>query len=315
MKPFIQIPCYNEAGTLHITLKELPREVEGFDEVKWLIIDDGSTDNTAEVAKVNGVDHIVRFIKNQGLARAFIAGLNACIKLGADVIINIDADNQYNAADIPKIVEPILEGEADFVIGTRPIDTITHFSLFKKILQKIGSWVVRVVSRTDIPDASSGFRAITRKAAMQLNVFNYYTYTLETIIQAGQKNMAIVSVPVRVNEDLRPSRLVKSIPSYLRNSIVTIMRIIVVYKPFQFFISVGLILFSIGFIIGSRFIFYYITGNGAGHIQSLILASILLGIGFQIMLVAFVADLMAVNRKLMEDMQYRIREIENKIEE
>lgn len=311
MKLIIQIPCYNEADTLPITLKALPRSMKGFDSVEWLIINDGSTDNTVEVAKANGVDHIVSFTKNQGLARAFIAGLDACIKLGADVIVNTDADNQYNSADIPLLLEPILNGKAEIVVGERPISEIRHFSLVKKLLQKLGSLVVRLTSKTSIPDAPSGFRAISREAAMRLNVFNDYTYTLEMIIQAGQKNMAIVSVPIRTNENLRPSRLVTSIPRYIKRSIVTIVRIFVVYKPFRFFMTIGLLLITSGLLISLRFLYYFLTTGGEGHVQSLILASILLGIGFQTVLVAFLADLQAVNRRLMEDIQYRVRAMDS----
>jgi glycosyltransferase involved in cell wall biosynthesis len=311
MKLIIQIPCYNEADTLPVTLKALPRSMEGFDNVEWLIINDGSTDNTVETAKANGVDHIVSFTKNQGLAKAFIAGLDACIKLGADVIVNTDADNQYSAADIPLLVEPVLSGKAEVVVGERPINDIKHFSPIKKFLQKLGSLVVRLTSRTDIPDAPSGFRAISRDAALRINVFNDYTYTLETIIQAGQKNMAITSVPVRTNENLRPSRLVKSIPGYLKSSMVTIIRIFVVYKPFRFFMTIGLLLFISGLLISLRFLYYFLTAGGEGHVQSLILASILLGIGFQTVLVAFLADLQAVNRRLMEDIQYRVRTMDS----
>jgi glycosyltransferase involved in cell wall biosynthesis len=312
MKLIIQIPCFNEAETLAIALGELPRTLPGFDKIEWLIIDDGSKDATVEVAKANGVDHIISFSKNQGLARGFLAGLDACLKLGADVIVNTDADNQYNAHDIPLLVNPILDKKADMVIGARPIAEIDHFPFVKKQLQKLGSWVVRLASKTDIPDAPSGFRAISRDAAMRLNVFNDFTYTLETIIQAGQKNMAIMSVPVRVNEDLRPSRLVKSIPNYLRKSAITIVRIFVVYKPFRFFISLGLVSFSIGLLIGLRFLYYYLfTHDATGHIQSLILASILLGMGFQAFALAFLADLLAVNRRLMEDVQYRMRTTES----
>ena len=224
MKLIIQIPCFNEAGTLAIALRELPRTVDGFDIVEWLIIDDGCTDNTVEVAKANGVNHVVSFTKNQGLARGFMAGLEASLKLGADVIINTDADNQYNAGNIPDLVAPILQKKADIVVGARPISDIEHFSPVKKLLQGFGSWVVRVVSGTSIDDAPSGFRAMTRDAALRLNVFNSYTYTLETIIQAGQKNMSIVAVPIQVNGDLRPSRLLKSIPSYIKKSISTIVR-------------------------------------------------------------------------------------------
>jgi glycosyltransferase involved in cell wall biosynthesis len=312
MKLIIQIPCYNEAETLAITLGDLPRTVPGFNNVEWLIINDGSTDNTVEVARMNGIDHIVTFSKNQGLARAFMAGLDACLKLGADVIVTTDADNQYNAQDIPLLVRPILDKRADMVVGARPISEIKHFRFMKKQLQRLGSWVVRLASKTNIPDAPSGFRAMSREAALRLNVFNDYTYTLETIIQAGQKNMAIVSVPVRVNEDLRPSRLVKNIPSYVQKSIITIIRIFVVYKPFRFFMAFGLLLFFSGFVIGLRFLYYFFRDGGAGHIQSLIFASILLGIGFQTMLVAFLADLLAVNRRLMEDVQFRLRKSENR---
>ncbi len=307
MKLIIQIPCLNEADSLATTLRELPRSVRGFDSVEWLVINDGSTDDTEAVARAHGVDHVISFHKNQGLARGFMAGLERSIKLGADVIVNTDADNQYNAADIPLLVEPILSGRADAVIGVRPIDTIQHFSLPKKALQKLGSWVVSIMSRTTIPDATSGFRAMSREAALRLNMFNEYTYTLEMIIQAGQKNITFTTVPVRVNADMRPSRLVKSIPFYIKKSIITIIRVAVIYRPFRFFMSIGFLLFSVGFLIGVRFLYYFSIGGSAGHIQSLILASILLGVGFQTILVAFLADLLSVNRRLMEDVQYRVR--------
>ena len=308
MKLIIQIPCYNEAETLGITLAELPRSLPGFDQVEWLVINDGSQDATVEVARQNGVDHVVSFSKNQGLARAFMAGLDVGLKLGADVIVNTDADNQYNADDIPLLVQPILDGKADVVIGARPISEIEHFPLVKKVLQKLGSLVVRLASKTEIPDAPSGFRAMSRDAAMRLNVFSDFSYTMETIIQAGQKNMSIMSVPIRVNKDLRPSRLVKSIPNYLRKSAMTIVRIFVVYKPFRFFMALGMVSFSAGFLIGLRYLYFYLfTLDAAGHIQSLILASILLGMGFQAFALAFIADLLAVNRRLMEDVQYRLR--------
>ena len=310
MKLIIQIPCYNEAETLPVALKELPKKVEGFDKVEWLIINDGSTDNTVEVAQKNGVDHVISFKKNRGLAEVFKAGLDACIHLGADVIVNTDADNQYDARDIPKLLQPILEGKADIVIGARPISQIQHFSLIKKILQKFGSYVVRNVSKTDIPDAPSGFRALTRDAAMKLNVFNNYTYTLETIIQAGRKNMAITWVDINVNEDLRLSRLVKSILSYIQKSLITIVRIFMIYEPFTFFMRIGLITFITGLLIGLRYIYYMFTGDGSGHVQSLILSSILLVMGFQTMITAFIADLLSANRKLLEDIQYRIKKKE-----
>lgn len=305
MKLIIQIPCFNEAGTLAIALNALPRDVAGFERVEWLIIDDGSTDETVKVARENGVDHIIRHTRNQGLARGFMSGLEACLRLGADVIVNTDADNQYQAEDIPALTAPILDKSADIVVGARPIETIEHFSPIKKALQKLGSWVVRIASKTDIPDAPSGFRAMSRAAAQRLMVFNDYTYTLETIIQAGQKNMAITSVPIRVNEDLRPSRLVKSIPSYIKRSIITIIRIFIIYRPFRFFAAIGSVLFGLGALLGLRFVSFYLQGNGDGHVQSLILASTLLVMGFQTFMVAFLADLLAANRKLIEEVRVR----------
>ena len=310
MKLIIQIPCFNEQDSLPVTLSHLPREVEGFDQVEWLIIDDGSSDATVEVARANGVDHVVSLPRNQGLAVAFMAGIDASLANGADVIVNTDADNQYDASGIPMLTAPILEQQADIVVGTRPISQTAHFSPIKKLLQKLGSWVVRKASGSTVEDAPSGFRAFSREAALRLNVFSSYTYTLETIIQAGQKNMAIQSVPIATNADLRPSRLLKSIGSYVRRSMATIIRMFVVYKPFQFFIGLGALLFLTGFLIGLRFIYLLIIGDGDGHIQSLILASVLLGIGFQTILVAFIADLLAVNRRLLEELQYRSRRID-----
>jgi glycosyltransferase involved in cell wall biosynthesis len=306
LKLIIQVPCFNEEQTLAVALAELPREISGFDRVEWLVVDDGSRDGTVRVARENGVDHIVRHTRNQGLARAFMTGLDAALRLGADVIVNTDADNQYCAADIPALVRPIIEGRADLVVGARPIAVIEHFSPVKKLLQHLGSWVVRAASQTDVADAPSGFRAISREAAQKMMVFSDYTYTLETLIQAGHKNMAVVSVPVRVNEDLRPSRLVRSTLSYVRRSIVTILRILVIYRPFRFFGWIGTVLFGAGFLVGARFLWLAVTsGHGTGHIQSLILAAILLGMGFQTWLIAFIADLLAANRKLMEDVRYK----------
>lgn len=311
LKLIVQIPCYNEAETIGVTLKALPRQVDGFDEVEWLIIDDGCVDDTVKIAKSHGVDHVVSFIRNRGLAKGFIAGLDACVKLGADVIVNTDADNQYSAEDIAVIARPVLAGDADMVIGARPIDAIEHFSPVKKMLQKFGSRVVRLVSGINVPDAPSGFRAISRDAAMRLNVFNEHTYTLETIIQAGQKNMAVKSEPIHVNGYLRPSRLIKSIPQYIKRATDTLVRIFVVYKPFRFFFTIGVISLALGVLIGARFVYYvYIVQDGTSRVQSLILASILLGFGFQTILVAFLADLMSVNRKLLEDVQYRLKKIE-----
>ena len=305
MKLIIQIPCYNEAETLGLTLDALPRQVPGFEHVEWLIIDDGSQDQTVQVAQRCGVDHIVRHSRNLGLARAFSSGLSACLRQGADVIVNTDADNQYDARDIPALTAPVLAGEAELVIGSRPIEQIAHFSPLKKRLQRLGSLIVRLASGTQVDDATSGFRAISRTAAQRLIVFNNYTYTLETIVQAGHRQMAIATVPVRVNPDLRPSRLLRSIPSYVWRSMVTIVRIFVIYRPFRFFASIGALLFGLGFLIGLRFLGFYLSGSGSGHVQSLILAAVLLGMGFQTLLVAFLADLLAANRKLLEDIRFR----------
>ena len=305
MKLIIQIPCFNEAKTLPVALAALPREVPGFDCVEWLVIDDGSDDGTALVAKANGVDHVICHAGNKGLAKAFVTGLDACLRLGADVIVNTDADNQYNADDIPELTRPILEHRTEIVIGARPIADIGHFSPLKKLLQKLGSWVVRVASKTDIPDAPSGFRAISRAAAQRLMVFGEYTYTLETILQAGQGKIAVTSVQVRVNEDLRPSRLVRSIPSYIRQSLMTIIRIFIIYRPFLFFGTIGSFLFGTGFLIGLRFLWKLFNGDGQGHIQSLILASCLISMGFVTFLMAFLADLLAANRKLLEDIRIK----------
>ena len=312
-KLIIQIPCYNEEGTLAATLAELPRQIPGIDAIEWLVIDDGCTDRTVEVALKHGVDHVVRIPRNKGLANAFTSGIQACIAAGADIIVNTDADNQYCAADIPLLVAPILNGNAEIVIGARPIDKIEHFSAIKKMLQKFGSWIVRITSNTDILDAPSGFRAISRNAAMQLRVFNQYTYTLETIIQAGLKGMVIVSVPIRTNGDLRPSRLVKSITSYVRRSIFTILRIFMTYKPLRCFAIPGFISFAIGFLIGLRFLYYYWTGGGSGHVQSLMLAVLLLGTGFFLTVAGLMADLVSVNRRLLEKIDWRVQKIEEKL--
>ena len=309
-KVIIQIPCYNEEATLGITLADLPRHITGTSCVEWLVIDDGSTDKTVEVARSLGVDYIVKLSKNQGLAKAFMAGIEACLIAGADIIVNTDADNQYCADDIPKLIEPILTGRAEIVIGTRPIGKIKHFSLTKKILQKLGSWVVRLASNTDIPDAPSGFRAISKEAAMQLNVFNEYTYTLETIIQAGQKGIAITSVPIRTNKYLRPSRLVKSITAYVQRSLFTILRIFMTYQPLRFFTILGSIPFTVGFMLGIRWLLLFFSGTTRTRIPSLILAAILIIIGVQLWLFGLVADLMAVNRKMLEEIQLRMRRAE-----
>lgn len=306
MKLIIQIPCFNEEDNIGITIADLPRYVDGFDCVEWLIIDDGSTDKTQEAAKACGIDHIIAFSKNQGLARAFKAGIEKCLELGADVIVNLDADNQYEAADIPKITRPILDGTADFVIGERPIKDTSHFSITKKILQRLGSWVVRKVSTTNVPDAPSGFRALSRECALRINIYSNYTYTLETIIQAGRNNMAITSVPIRTNPETRPSRLFSSTFIYIIKSVATMIRIFAVYQPFRFFMIVSMLFLTLGLILGLRFLYFYFSGNGDGFIQSVILSGVLLGIGFQILLMAFSADLMSVNRRLLEEIRVHL---------
>lgn len=310
MKLIIQIPCLNEAETLAIALAELPKEVAGFDAVEWLIIDDGSTDDTAEIARRNGVHHVVRHPVNRGLAVGFMSGLEACLRLGADVIVNTDADNQYCGADIPKLTAPVLANEADIVIGSRPIDETEHFSWVKKKLQRLGSWAVRVASKTDVVDAPSGFRALSREAALRLNVFSAYTYTLETIIQAGQSNLRILSVPIRTNGDLRPSRLVKSITSYVQRSLVTILRVFVIYRPLALFSYVGTGFTLIGLIAGIRFLYYYLTSGGGGHIQSVVLASLCVTLGMLLFMMGLIGDLIATNRKLLERINLRLRRFE-----
>jgi glycosyltransferase involved in cell wall biosynthesis len=309
-KLIIQIPCYNEAETLGVTLSALPRQVAGIDRVEWLVVNDGSVDATVDVARQYGVDHIVSFPHNQGLAKAFMAGIEASLRNGADIIVNTDADNQYSADDIPKLVEPILSGRAEIVIGARPISEIEHFSATKKLLQKLGSRVVRMASNTSVEDAPSGFRAISRNAALRLNVFNEYTYTLETIIQAGQNGLAITSVPVRTNGYLRPSRLIKGIPSYIQRSLFTILRIFMTYKPMRFFMIVGSFPFAIGFLLGVRWVALYLGGTPRAHVPSLILTAILILIGVQLWIFGLVADLLAVNRKVLEEIQLRVRRLE-----
>lgn len=310
-KLIIQIPCYNEERTLGITLSALPRQLPGIDCVEWLIINDGSRDRTLEVAKEFGVDHIVSFPTNQGLARGFMAGLEACLRAGADIIVNTDADNQYCAEDIPLLIQPILLGQAEMVVGARPIWETQHFSVFKKLLQNLGSSMVRLASSTDIPDAPSGFRAFSRSAAMQLNVFSRYTYTLETIIQAGQKGIAIASVPIRTNPNLRKSRLVKSIPSYVFRSATTILRIFMLYKPLRFFTALGSLPLSLGTLIGLRWLFlFFFVDPTRSRTPSLILAAILILIGFQLWMFGLIADLMAANRRLLEENRLRLRRIE-----
>ena len=310
MKLIIQIPCLNEAETLEIALNDLPRHIDGIDEIEYLIINDGSRDNTVEVARKWGVHHIVSFPQNKGLARGFMAGLDAALRQGADIIVNTDADNQYCGEDIGKLIRPILDGEAEVVIGARPIDSTEHFSPLKKKLQHLGSFVVRKASRTDIPDAPSGFRAFSREAAMHMNVVNEYTYTLETIVQAGRNKMAITSVPIRTNPELRSSRLFKSMAGYIKRSMLTILRAFMMYRPLFFFTCVGAVPLLIGLGIGVRFLCFYFTVGGSGHVQSLILACTLMIMGFMTFIIGLQADVIAANRKILEDVQYHLRRLE-----
>lgn len=310
MKLIIQIPCYNEAETLTITLDDLPKAIDGIDEIEYLIINDGSVDNTVEVAKKWGVHHIVNFNGNKGLAKGFMAGLDACLRYGADIIVNTDADNQYCGEDIAKLIQPILDKKADMVIGERPIDDTEDFSWLKKKLQHLGSWVVRKASKTDIPDAPSGFRAFSRDAAMRINVVNDYTYTLETIVQAGRNHMNVVSVPIRTNRELRKSRLFHSMFGYIKKSMLTIFRALLMYKPLQCFTLVAIVPFVIGFGIGIRFLVYFFNGHGNGHTQSLVLACTLLIMGFVTFMIGMLADIISANRKILEDTQYHIRKME-----
>lgn len=310
MKLIIQIPCYNEAETLEIALNDLPRHIDGIDEIEYLIINDGSKDNTVEVAKNWGVNYVVNFKQNKGLAKGFMAGLDACLRNGADIIVNTDADNQYVGEDIEKLVRPILEGKADMVIGERPIDQTEHFSPLKKKLQHFGSWVVRKASKTDIPDAPSGFRAYSREAALRMNVVNEYTYTLETIVQAGRNKIPLTSVPIRTNGELRPSRLFNSMFGYVKKSMLTIVRAFLMYRPLMFFTVIGSILGLIGAGLGVRFLVFYFAGAGAGHIQSLILASMMIILGVMTIIVGLQGDIIAANRKLLEDIQYHVRRLD-----
>lgn len=314
MKLIIQIPCYNEEQTLPMTVKSMPCTFEGVDKVEILVIDDGSTDRTAEVAKELGVDHVLSFKKNRGLARAFSAGLDMALKLGADIIVNTDGDNQYKCEDISKLIKPILKRKADIVIGSRDIANIEHFSNNKKLLQKLGSWVVRRFSGTTIRDATSGFRAYTKESALRLNIISPYTYTLESIIQAGKKDLKIVDVHISTNDPLRPSRLISSIPDYLKKSGVTIIRIYTMFQPLKVFLYVGFPLFLLGSFGVLRFLYFYFTGNGGGHIQSLVLSGVLIVLGFILLMIGLVADIISFNRKLIEDILYRVKKTELQLE-
>lgn len=315
MKLVIQIPCYNEAATLPMALRDLPRTVPGFDEIEIIVVDDGSSDDTVRVAREHGVQHVCGLNEHRGLARAFTAGLDAALRVGADVIVNTDADNQYDARDLPALVRPILEQRADIVVGDRGITQVKHFSATKRALQQLGSWVVAQFSGLAVPDAASGFRAFSREAALRLIVVSDYSYTLETLIQAGTRQLRVSYVPVRTRAEVRPSRLIKSIPEYLAQSALTIIRAYAMYRPMRIFLISGSILILIGAVPALRFIYFYLGGSGAGHVQSLIFAAVFLIVGFQVLLIGLLADLIGLNRKLLEDLLYRIKKLETEREE
>jgi len=306
-KVIIQIPCYNEAATLPGTLRDLPRSLPGVDVVEWLVVDDGSQDGTAEVARAHGVSHVVKFDRNRGLAAAFTAGLEASVRAGADIIVNTDADNQYRATDIAALVTPIVEKKAELVIGDRRVGSLPNFSWLKRRLQVMGSWVLGRAAELETPDATSGFRALSRDAALRTLVLSNYSYTLETLIQAGARRASVMFVPIGINPQTRPSRLMRSIPEYIGKSTVTIVRAYAMYRPLRVFVTLGGTLIVLGLLPGLRFVWFYLTGSRVGHIQSLILAAILIIIGFQVILIGLVADVLAANRKLLEEVVYRLR--------
>ncbi len=306
MKLVIQIPCYNEEDSLPTTIADLPKKITGIDEIAVLVVDDGSTDDTAVIARSLGAT-VVRHTKNRGLAAAFMTGIHAALAMDADIIVNTDADNQYRGEHIPDLIRPVLEKRADMVVGVRPITRIEHFSLLKKVLQRVGSAVVRLASGTSVEDAPSGFRALSREAALRITVFSDYSYTLETIIQCGLKNLVVATVPVTVNPPTRPSRLFRSTIGYVWRSVLTIGRILLLYRSFRFLALAGGIIFTAGFVLGLRFLFYFFLGQGDGHIQSLLLGAVLLITGFQTFLIGIIADLIAANRKMLEEIQYHQR--------
>ncbi|HQX81683.1 MAG TPA: glycosyltransferase family 2 protein [Vicinamibacterales bacterium] len=311
-KLIIQIPCLNEATTLPATLADLPHTVPGVDVVEWLVIDDGSRDGTAAVARAHGVHHVVRFRRHKGLAAAFTAGIDACLKAGADYIVNTDADNQYAAQDIARLVAPLIAGEADIVIGDRNIRILASMSWQKKLLQRLGSWVVRRVSNTQVPDTTSGFRAYTREAALRMTVVSEFSYTLESIIQAGKKRMAVAHVEIGTNPNTRPSRLFSSVYGYIKQSAATIVRTYTMYEPLKVFSYIGGTIFAVGVAISLRYLYFLLKGDTFGdrHLQSLILSAVLMIVGFQVILIGLVADAISGTRKLLEDLLYRVRKLE-----
>jgi glycosyltransferase involved in cell wall biosynthesis len=312
MKLIVQIPCYNEAEILPQTIKAIPRQIPGISEIKILIIDDGSSDNTAIIAEENGVDKVVRLNRHVGLAGAFIAGLDASLSEGADIIVNTDADNQYRGEDIALLLEPILAKRADIVVGDRGVKTSPHFSSGKRLLQRFGSKVVQLASGLKTPDATSGFRALTRSAAIRTLVMSDYSYTLETLIQAGAQHWAVEFVPIGTNPQTRPSRLMKSVSQYISHSGATLLRAYTMYRPLRVFTILGGLIFSVGLIIGGRFLYFVIIGQSTGHVQSLILAAVMLIVGFQILLIGLLADLIGFNRRILEEALYRLRKLDLK---
>jgi glycosyltransferase involved in cell wall biosynthesis len=310
MKLIVQIPCLNEAQILPHVLADVPRRIDGISSVEVLVIDDGSTDGTADVARAHGADHVVRHSQNRGLAAAFAHGLETALELGADIIVNTDGDHQYQGGDIPRLIAPILAGSADMVVGDRQVETLRHFSRLKKWLQRTGSLVVRWASRTTVPDATSGFRALSREAALRLEIFSSYTYTLETLIQAGRKGLTVASVPIQANEVRRTSRLIQTMPTYVARSAVTILRVFLMYEALRIFLILGSFPFAVGLVLLGRFLYFYAIGDGTGHIQSLILASILVVLGFLTFLLGLLGDLIAKNRHLSEDTNYRLKKAE-----
>lgn len=313
MKLIVQIPCHNESETLGQVITRIPRQIPGIDLVELLVVDDGSTDDTAQVARALGVDHIVRHARNRGLASAFATGLDACLRLGADIIVNTDGDNQYPSERIPDLIRPIIDGKADMVLGDRQIERIAGLSVQKRLLSRFGSAMVRILSGTDVPDAPSGFRAYSKEAAMRLNVFTTYSYTLETLIQAGNQRMAIQYIPIVTNPQTRESRLFKSIGQYIQRSGATLLRSYATYQPLKVFLAIGAVILLVGLAGIGRFLYFYSIGSGSGHIQSLVLSGALLAIGFQVGLIGMLADLIAANRRLGEETLYRLRRLESEL--
>jgi glycosyltransferase involved in cell wall biosynthesis len=313
MKLIVQIPCFNEESTLLQTVKDIPRYIDGIDEIEVLIIDDGSTDKTVEVARTLGVDHILKINENKGLAHAFSRGLETSLSLGADIIVNTDGDNQYKGSDIPRLVEPILQEKADIVIGDRQIKTNKYFSYSKKVLQRFGSWVVRQLSGTSIKDTTSGFRAYSKEAALRMNIISPFTYTLESIIQAGKKDMTIIDVPIKTNKTLRRSRLYKSIPGYIGRQVTTLLRMYTMFQPLRVFFFIGITSSSIGILGVLRFLYFFYMSDGAGHIQSLVLSGVLIILGFILFMIGIVADIISFNRQLIEDSLYRVKKMESNL--